>query len=264
MIDMHCHVLYEVDDGADSLEEAKKICEISADQGIKYIVATPHYIIEEIEQNVDELEDKIKTLNHWCKASGIDIEILSGCESFIHPLLPQYVAEKRIPTINNSKYLLVEFPMSEMPIYTEEILYKLMLKGVIPIIAHPERYSYIRKNPQRLFKLVEKGALVQCNAGSFLGYFGESIKKCAESLIRHNLVHFIGSDSHSHISTGRGPCIDKAIDEITKLNFEYDVKRLINNSINVIENKTVEYIEPIPYDYEKKKKSWFRNLFKRA
>lgn len=263
MIDMHCHVLYEVDDGANSIEEAKKICEISSKQGIKYIVATPHYIIEEIEQNLGELEEKRRALNLWCKDNKLDIEILSGCESFIHPLLPQYVSEKKVPTINNSRYLLVEFPMDEMPLYTEDIFYRLMLKGFIPIIAHPERYTYIRKNPQKLLKLVEKGALVQCNAGSFLGYFGESIKRCAVSLLKHNLVHFIGSDSHSHIARGRGPCIDKAIEEIKKINFEGNVESIVNNSINVIEDNPVQYIEPIPYIYEKKKKSWVKRILNR-
>lgn len=260
MIDMHCHVLYEIDDGAVSLEEAKKICEISAEQGISHIVATPHFILEELEQQIEELQGKIRVLNKWCKDNNLALEILMGCESYIHPLLPKYISEKKVPTINNSKYLLIEFPMDEMPIYTEEILYQLMLKGIIPIIAHPERYLYIRKNPQRLFKLVEKGALVQCNAGSFLGYFGESIKKCSISLLKHNLVHVIGSDSHSHIPRGRGPCIDKTIEELVTLGFQDDLERIIKNSINIIENKDVQYMEPIPYEVNKKKKSWFRRI----
>lgn len=257
MIDMHCHVLFEVDDGAKSLEEAKKICEISASQGIKHIVATPHFILEEIEQDLDELEDKIRVLNKWCKDNNLELEILMGCESYIHPYLPKKVAEKKVPTINNSRYLLVEFPMDEIPIYTEEILYQLMLKGFIPIIAHPERYLYIKKDPQKLFRLVEKGALVQCNAGSFLGHFGDSIKKCAVSLLKHNLVHVIGSDSHSYISHGRGPCLDEAMEEIKKLNFECTADMLIKNSIDIINNKTIQYVEPITYEVSKKKQSWF-------
>lgn len=264
MVDMHCHVLYDVDDGASSIEESKKICEISAKQGIKYIVATPHFILEEIEQNINELEEKIEVLNKWCKKNKLQIEILTGCESYIHPGLPNYVSEKKVPTINNSRYLLIEFPMEEMPIYTEEILYKLMLKGFIPIIAHPERYSYIRKNPQKLFKLVEKGALVQCNAGSFVGYFGESVKRYANSFLKHNLVHVIGSDSHSHISRGRGPCIDEAIEAIKELDFKVDIEMLTNNSINIINDKSIQYIEPIPYESKKKKNSWLKQLISRS
>ncbi|MHC1684880.1 MAG: tyrosine-protein phosphatase [Clostridiaceae bacterium] len=263
MIDIHCHVLYEVDDGANSIEEAKKICEISAKQGIKYIVATPHFILKEIEQDIDELEEKIKILNYWCKDNNLDLEILIGCESFIHPLLPQYVLEKKVPTINNGRYLLIELPMEEIPLYTEEILYKLMIKGIIPIIAHPERYSYIRKQPQIIFKLVEKGALIQCNGGSFLGYFGDSIKKCAISLLKHNLVHLIGSDCHSYTAKGRGPCMEKTIEEIKKLDVQCSIEQLVNNSINIIENKSFQSIEPIPYQSDKKKKPWFRRILNR-
>lgn len=262
MVDIHCHVLFHVDDGADSLEESKKICKISAEQGITHIAATPHFILEEIEQDISELENKIEILNNWCRENDLDLEILIGCESYIHPYLPKYVAEKKVPTINNTRYLLVEFPMDEMPIYAEDILYQLALKGFIPIIAHPERYSYIRKNPQRLFKLVEKGYLVQCNAGSFLGYFGDSVKRCAASLLKHNLVHVIGSDSHRYGSQGRGQCMDKAMEEIAKLGFQCTPEVLINNSKSIINNKSVEYMEPINYEVKKKKENWVKTLIK--
>ena len=178
-----------------------------------------------------------------------------GCESYIHPLLPQYVKEGRIPTINNSRYLLVGFPMDEMPIYTEEILYQLMLKGITPIIAHPERYSYFIDEPQQLYTIVEKGCIVQCNGGSFLGHFGKTIKDFSFQLLKHNMVHILGSDCHNDLLTGRGACLGEAYTIIKEANLgDISVEMIMDNGDKIILDKELNYIEPIPFKKVKFKK----------
>lgn len=255
MFDMHCHILWDVDDGAKDFFMTTSICMLSEKQGIKYIVATPHFIIDEIEQSKDRMEVNIKLINNWCNEAGVKVQVFLGCESYIHPLLPQYVKEGKVPTINNSRYLLVEFPMDEMPIYTEEILYKLMLMGITPIIAHPERYSYFIDKPQQLYAMVEKGCIVQCNGGSFLGHFGKDIQDFSFNLLKHNMVHIIGSDSHNDLLTGRGACLGDAYTIIKEANFgDISVEMIMDNGDRIISDKELSYVEPIPFKKVKFKK----------
>lgn len=254
MYDIHSHLLWGIDDGVQTVGEAQEICRISASQGVKHICATPHFIIDEIQQERHVLEDKIDLLNDWCAAIGLDLKISIGCETYINPFLPNLIEEKKIFTINDSKYILIEFPMNELPIYTEETLYKIQLKGFIPIIAHPERYSFFRNDPNKLYNLVERGNLIQCNAGSFLGYFGKSAKEFVYLLLEHRMVHVIGSDSHTTATTGRGPCMKSAFEAIDKAYPNYYTDRLTDNSKKIIENKEISFEEPIKFKIESKRK----------
>ncbi|MHC1682822.1 MAG: tyrosine-protein phosphatase [Clostridiaceae bacterium] len=263
MYDMHCHILWGIDDGAESFTIAQNICKLSGNQGINYIVATPHFIIDEVEQNKEILLRYVNELNHWCSSKEINIKILLGCESYLHPLLPQFINNKRIPTLNNSRYLLVEFPVNILPLYTEEIIYKLMLKGIVPIIAHPEKYSYFRDNPQQLYNLSEKGCKIQCNGGSFLGHFGKSIRDFSFKLLEHNLVHIIGSDSHNDSTKARGVCLKESYEVIKKANLgEITTEVIIDNCRRIISDKELNYTESIPFkETKRKKKSFFKKFF---
>lgn len=250
MFDMHSHVIYGVDDGAKSIEVSKNMCRLSAEQGVDVICATPHFIPEEHEFDVELVRNRLQEINDYCRENDINTEVVSGCECYVHPDIPKYIEEGKIPTINDGKYLLIEFPMQDMPHYINDVIYKTLLKGIIPIIAHPERYSYMRKNPKLLYELVEKGCLVQCNAGSFLGDFGDSVKRMAFSFLKHNLIHLIGSDAHTDSPTRRGPCMKEAIaaiDEFSEKHVDTDFFR--DNGLRVVNNQDIKYIEPIEYDY---------------
>lgn len=253
MIDIHCHILWDTDDGAASLKEAQNMCQVSASQGVKAICATPHYILQERELDRDTIEKKIEILNEYCEKNSLDLKIVSGCECYINPIIYKYIDENKLITINNSKYMLIEFPMGELPYYTSETIYKILLKGINPIIAHPERYSFVRKNPNIICELIEKGCFMQINAGSLLGYFGSEVKSMAFSLLKHNMVHLIGSDAHSSIADERGICMSQAYEAINSFsNKIISVKDLHNNALSVIQNKEIKYTEPIKYDLKTK------------
>jgi len=118
-------------------------------------------------------------------------------------------------SINGSRYLLMELPMGDIPNYTEDVIYRLRLRGVVPVIAHPERNIRIQEDPNRYYELVDLGALGQVNTGSICGRFGSRVQKCAHILIEHNLVHVLGTDAHS--SGTRSPRMREAIRLISKL-----------------------------------------------
>ncbi len=99
--------------------------------------------------------------------------------------------------INRSKYMLIELPMVDIPQYTEDVIYHLSLKGIVPIIAHPERNIRIMSNPNLLYPYISLGAMAQVNTGSITGFFGRESMKCARILFENNMAHYIATDAHS-------------------------------------------------------------------
>jgi protein-tyrosine phosphatase len=195
LIDFHSHILPGIDDGSENLQMSSNMIDISVDEGVEHICATPHFIFQECEIDREAYERRIDELKDSCREK--DVNILTGLELFIHPDLPSLYKDKKIWGINDTRYLLIELPMQEYPIYTEKLFYQLRLEGAIPIIAHPERNLKIGNNIELLVRLVEQGTLVQMNAGSLRGIYGKLIQKNAEKLLSMNLVHVLGSDGHN-------------------------------------------------------------------
>lgn len=197
LVDLHCHILPGIDDGAHDLADSLIMAEAAVADGIHTIVATPHYQKQIYENNKQLILTKVEELNNAIKTAGIDIEILPGQEPRIDGDLVANLDEGEVITLANSPYLFVEFPSSHVPRYTEQLFYGLRLKGFIPIIVHPERNQELIENPEILYQFVEKGALTQVTAASITGDFGKKIKQFSKQLMECNLTHFIASDAHN-------------------------------------------------------------------
>lgn len=255
MIDIHCHVLNGVDDGPLDLENTLRLCRLAYSEGIRKIIATPHYIIGETSSC--DVEGKAAELNSVLRKNSIDVEIYPGNEAFIDYGLLDKLENGECITLNNSRYLLVELPMLEVPRFTYEVVYEIQLKGYVPIIAHPERNRVLCEKPEIIYKLVKDGCLVQVNSMSLMGLSGDRIQNTVKQLIRHRLVHFVATDAHS---TGRrrpimlgvrqaleGLCGEKAADRITFI-----------NPNAVLKDADIAVEEPMPFE---KRKS-FLQVFK--
>ena len=222
MIDIHCHILPGVDDGAADLDESVKMAKIAHADGIATIIATPHI-----------------------NTSSITRQSLSLC----HDMLVQRLEEKRIPvdillggevsfyldssqlnvhTLNGTKYILIEFPAGHMPQHAGEILFHLILKGFYPIIAHPERNAAILKNPDILFDLLNMKVLAQITAGSLTGMFGTDSMACARFLLRKGAVSFIASDAHS--ARYRRPVLSQAVQAAGKIIGKENALKLVTTN----------------------------------
>jgi len=212
VIDIHTHILPGVDDGAKDLNESLEIAREAERQGVSTIVATPHYMEEGYGISPIETEKLVEKLQEEIDRAGIKVRILSGAEVYIMPNLAKRVKEGMVATINNSRYILIEFPMTKIPDYTDDLLYDLKVMGYTPIIAHPERYREIQSNPNRLYYWVKSGLLAQINAGSLLGMFGSKVKETAELLVDHNMVQLIASDLHSN--TRRRECLEEGFSRL--------------------------------------------------
>jgi protein-tyrosine phosphatase len=192
MIDIHSHIIFGVDDGAPNVEESVKMVLEAENQGIEAIVATPHY-----HDGLFEMENIQPHFNELCsRTKNSTVKLYTGSEISICPALPELLKQKGCLTLNKSKYLLLEFPYSYIPPYTNEILYKLNLENYVPIVAHPERNRVFLDNYSSFIEVLGKGCLIQLDAASILGVYGNSVKKFTRKMIKQRLAHFVASDAH--------------------------------------------------------------------
>ncbi|MDW7669951.1 MAG: CpsB/CapC family capsule biosynthesis tyrosine phosphatase [Bacillota bacterium] len=257
MIDIHNHIIWGVDDGAKTIEDSIEMAKIASEDGIHKIVATPHFMEDSFQVHKEKIIEKIDTLNLKLKEENIDVEILKGNEAFITVDILEKIEENKILSINNSKYILVEFPLMNIPQNSEKIINNIMKKGYRPVIAHPERINSIVNDPSILIPFIEMGCITQITSGSILGLFGEKIKKTSKEMITRNMVYIIGSDAHN--TRSRKPKISRAYSKISELTDEKNVKEMKRRSVQIIFDKDLEYIEP---EVKMKKKSFFSKFFK--
>jgi len=202
VIDIHCHILPEMDDGPEILETSLKMATIAAEDGIRTVIATPH--TDGIRVNSDSVRTGVDHLNRALQHHGITLHILPGFEVPFH--LITALAQKY--TLAGSNYILIEFPHMYVPGDALATIFQLTARGFIPVIAHPERNRGVLSNPDQMEPLIEAGAHAQLTASSITGDLGPDIQWCAHYLLRKNLVHFIATDSHS--PSFRAPVLQKA------------------------------------------------------
>ena len=201
MIDMHSHIIYGVDDGSKNKEMTLEMLKLSIGCGVKKIVATPHYMKGRFVVEYGEIKDKVNELRQIIKNEALDIEIYCGQEVYYRENILEYYEEGAIGTINDSRYMLIELPMREFDVNNViDNLYELTLKGIVPIIAHPERYIPFIKKPSLINDFIKEGYLFQLNAGSLTGDFGKDIKKLALYYLDNNMYYVVGSDAHSNVN----------------------------------------------------------------
>lgn len=240
MIDLHSHIMWNIDDGSENEKMTLKMLKEAESNGTKKIVATPHFLKGNFEisfNKVIEMFEKIKSL---IEVENINIKVYCGQEVYYtEKILDQYINEE-IGTINNSKYMLIEFPMRDFNI--NEILdsiYELQIKGIVPVIAHPERYYKFIKEPMLINKFIREGFLFQLNVGSICGDFGKEVKKTAEIFIKNKIYNFIGSDSHR--DDKRTTNMSLGIKKIESINKVY-IDEIMDSSEKLLLNEDVEFL----------------------
>lgn len=222
MIDIHCHILPGIDDGSPNLEESLAMADIAIKDGVRTIVATPH--IKGEVHSPQFLQQQVAELNEVLKKRNYPLQILRGAD--VSAMLPpQEIAHY---TINGGKYFLLEFPHSHLPLHASDMVFAMLLAGLLPIITHPERNPSIIREPERLFSLVDAGCLVQVTAGSLTGNFGPDSRDCAAYLLKMGQVHFLASDAHS--STHRTPVLSEGVRAATEIIGEQAAQKLVTSN----------------------------------
>ena len=197
MIDLHVHILPELDDGPETVAEAIALAYAAFEDGTRTLVATPHILNHFDERRNRQLLEGYRGLKRRLETEIPYLELLLGSEIYFRPGL-YALAHLEAATINNTgRYMLVEFPFAALPEGFEKELVALKQTGITPIIAHPERTIPLFKKPSLVNRLLDAGALLQINAGSLTGEFGRSVKKMAYNLLKEGMGHLIATDGHS-------------------------------------------------------------------
>ncbi len=240
MYDLHCHILYGVDDGADTLRESVEMAQLAFEGGTKVIVATPHCNIPGTNQNLweDNLKSRFYEVKKAVEKAGIPIEFLPGQEIFCQAGTLELLKSGKIITLNNSRYPLVEFKFEESGEMVIAKLKKLMSEGYVPVIAHPERYKFIAKDFDSLVKIKKLGCIIQVNKGSFKGTFGRTAQTLAYNMLESQMVDVVASDGHGPFV--RTPFMSDIHEIISEMyTTDYADLLLMENPKAILDNKTV-------------------------
>jgi protein-tyrosine phosphatase len=283
MIDLHSHILYGLDDGPATLDESLEMCRIGYRDGIRTIVATPHMLNGAYRNNRAAILSRTRELNAALSQSGFlesfphhsairnpqfelqtlnsepqtadseirtpnsELTILPGADVHLGVDLLGPLRQKRLMTVGNGgKYLLIEFPSQGIPYMAESILFRLIADGIIPIITHPERNPEVGRKPARYYEMIRMGCLGQVTAMSLTGGFGPEVKRLAEALLIHKLVHLIASDAHS-IET-RPPILTPAVRAASKRVGKEEAGRMVTEYPQaILEGRKPSLPQPISF-----------------
>lgn len=196
MIDLHCHMLPGIDDGAPDLAVALAMARCAVADGITVTACTPHIYPGLYENNRAGIAAAIAGLQQRLHDEGIPLTLTIGADTHLAPDLVEGIRGGRIPTLNGSRYLLLEPPHHVAPPRFEDSLFQLMTAGYVPVITHPERLTWIEHQYATFATLVRAGAWMQVTAGSLTGRFGRRPKYWAERMLDERLVHILATDSH--------------------------------------------------------------------
>lgn len=264
MVDIHNHILFGIDDGAQNEQDTIDMAKEAVANGITDIIATPHHKIGVYENYGPKIIELTAQVNELIKGEGIDLTVHPSQEIRIYgDVIDDLKSGKALTLKEGSPYVLIEFPSHEVPIYTEQLFTKMALEGYIPIIAHPERNSELQKNPNKLAQLIELGALAQVTAGVVVGRLGEYSQSIADLMIKHQMIHFVASDAHN--VTARNFFMDDAYEYIADTYGQEYVDRFKSNAEKVLAGESIRYMRPKEVQkeekIEKKKKKKFLGLF---
>jgi protein-tyrosine phosphatase len=226
MIDIHSHLIFDVDDGSRSLEESINILSMMYEAGVTDMIITPHYIIDsKYMSSKEDNEDKLKQIKEELTKRNINMNLSLGNEIFIDNKIFEYLKDNKVSTLNNTKYILVELPMSGIYEGYQDILYSLVHKGYKVILAHPERYISFQKDFNKVYEVLELGVLLQSNYGSILGDYGLGSKRMIKRLMKEKLITYFSSDIHRLRSSN---FIARAKDKMRRYYTDEEIEDLTN------------------------------------
>jgi len=242
MIDLHTHLLPDWDDGAEDWDEMFKMAEMAHKDGIEKIVLTPHVgRLTKYEDDLSVLDERM--MQFKLRSGGIPIAFTRGAEVFAEYGNMTKIWENKL-TINGTNYVFVEFPSDRVNPDVNDLFYRMMLDGLIPIISHPERNEVFTEEPELLYELVQLGCRAMVTGLSITGDFGIETKKTAQLFMENNLVHVIASDAHD--ADNWPPRLSEAVEKAKKIVGEEKAEAMVREIPQaILDNKEIpDYGEP--------------------
>lgn len=243
MIDIHTHILPNIDNGSKSIEETFNLIREAKNAGFEAIVLTSHYKEGKYETDVPEREAWVNAIYENIRAKNIDMKIYLGNEIYMTKNIIKLLENEKAATINDTSYVLFELSLDKEPENLYEMIRKMQNDKIVPILAHPERYKFVQQDPELIYDLIQNGVLIQADYGSIIGQYGEKAKIMVKKLFQNNMVHMLGSNVHKQNTIY--PKIPEILSKINEIVGEDKLKELTTtNPQLVLRNKRIEIEKP--------------------
>lgn len=264
MIDLHCHILPGIDDGAPDLAVSLAMARCAVLDGIRVTACTPHIYPGLYENNRDGIAAAVAELQVKLREADIDLELVIGADTHLAPDLLGAIREGRVPTLNHSRYLLLEPPHHSVPPRFEESVFQLRAAGIVPVITHPERLSWIEEHYSTFERMARGGAWMQITSGSLTGRFGKRPKYWGERMLDEGLVHLLATDSH-HIDR-RPPLLGEGRDAAARRVGEEEAWHLVRTRPRgILDDVPAESLPSLPgHSPGKGVRGFWKRMFRAA
>lgn len=260
LVDIHCHLIPGIDDGAKSWDETLAMARMAVDDGIETIVVTPHQLGNFSHNRGPQIREKTAELQRVLDEHEIPLTVLPGADVRIEPEMVALLCRGEVLSLaDRRKHVLLELP-HELYFPLEGVLDQLHAHNMVGILSHPERNQGLLKDPRLIEPLVDRGCLMQVTAGSLMGTFGPPAQQFAEWMIQRRLVHFLSTDAHGPKS--RRPLMQRAFWQVAELADEpFALDICCRNPAAVAEGRSVSVNRQVaghkPKPREKSALSWF-------
>jgi protein-tyrosine phosphatase len=266
LIDLHCHLLPGVDDGAPDLATSLAMARMAVADGVRHVACTPHITPGVYNNTGSDIEERIDSLSSVLEAEGIALNLWRGADVHVDPQLVDRLTRGEVPTLGQSRYFLLEPPHHVVPPRLPALVQDLVAASYVPIITHPERLGWIESHYDMIVRLVAMGALIQLTAASITGGFGKRPKYWSERMLDQGIVDIIATDAHN--TTGRPPILSVARDVLAERLGEAEAIEMVHNRpARVLRDELMpartKEIPPQVDAKDAESSGWARGLFKK-
>lgn len=253
MIDVHSHILPNIDDGSRSIDETFNLIKEAKEAGFEGIICTSHYMENYYETGRPEREVWINAIHENLKNKNIEMNLYLGNEIYMSDNIIKLLEDGKATTMNDTSYVLFELPLNAEPMNLYDMVYEMQQYRIVPILAHPERYSFVQTDPELIYDLIDKGVLMQANYGSIVGQYGKKAQMIVQKFLENNMIHMLGTDAHRQNTIY--PKIPEILVELKSLIGEEKLNELTTiNPELVINNKRIDIRKPYKFELTIKEK----------
>ena len=236
--DIHSHILPGLDDGAKNIEDSKQMLYTAYNNGIRHIIATPHFHEERFTSTLEEIRTSYEQVKRLIIDLGLDINLYLGQEIYYSSNTPSLLLEHKILTMADSDYVLLEFSTKATFQYIKSALQTIIMSGYIPILAHFERYDDIVSDWNHIDEIFDMGIYIQVNASTITGSIRHKPTRLVRKLLKYDMVHFMATDTHNNGT--RPPNLQECINYLDKKYGQAHVDRLLHtNPSKIINNEEI-------------------------
>jgi protein-tyrosine phosphatase len=245
MIDLHCHLLPGIDDGASDVEVALEMARIAVADGIRTTACTPHIYPGLFENASAGIAARVSELQRRLREEGVDLSLVVGADAHLTPELLGRLRAGTAPTLADSRYFLLEPSHTVATPRFAEAVFDFVAAGYVPVITHPERLAWIRPHYAAFASLVQGGTWMQVTAGSLCGRFGKDAQYFGQKMLDDGLVHILGTDAHG--ARQRAPLLNEGREAAEKWVGAEEAQRLVGERPQaILDNRPPQDVAPVP------------------